>query len=256
MAAHIRGSLPRQNADPGCGDVAARSSFTAGGLPFTTEPGSAAPDPSISRRPTSIFTITSSYARAGTNHITLVRRDTASMRVLRLLIAGVIMTAPMLVAAPSAFACSCEMPGPDKAALRDYDAVFSGRVVDSTGGLLSGGDNGYGLAVEEAYKGEVFETQWVYSESDGSACGMKLRPGARYIVFAHGKDAGSLRVSSCSNTRTISHDPELRAAGTVVAGRSRGTPPDLLWATLTLVAGVVAYRLGRKHAVEQHHVTA
>lgn len=164
--------------------------------------------------------------------------------------------ATMLVVAPSALACSCVPRRPDHVAVRDYDAVFTGRVVDSAGPAFFGGSNGYALAVEEVIKGTVYEKQWIFSEPQGSACGMKLRNASRYIVFAYGDDASSLSVNSCSNTRRISGEPGLESAGTLVPGRSRGTPPDLLWAALTLFAGALAYRLGRKRADEQQFLTA
>lgn len=150
--------------------------------------------------------------------------------------------------APEAFACSCAGPLPDRAALRHTDAVFAGRVVDTTGPLFSGrSSNGYAIAVETAYKGTVHERQWVFSEQEETACGIHLSWGKRYLVFAHGDDAKRLFTNSCSNTHVLDDEPKLEVAGTVVAGASRSSPPDIFWALLTIAAGVFAFRLGKKH---------
>lgn len=169
------------------------------------------------------------------------------MNLVRALIASAIVATPLLVAAPSANACSCGPPPTDPVAVRRSDAVFSGRVTDQAGPLFSGGENGFGLDVETAYKGTVYETQWVFSNTQGPACGINLTLGKRYIVFAHGEDASRLNTSICSNTRTIDEQPDLEAAGVVLPGRSRATPPSPFLALLTIGVGIAAYRLGRKH---------
>lgn len=157
------------------------------------------------------------------------------------------MATSLVVAAPTANACSCAQPPRDPVAVRQSAAVFSGRVVDQAGPLFSGGENGFGLDVETAYKGTVHEMQWVFSNTQDTACGIHLSLGKRYIVFAHGEDAERLYTSSCSKTRTIDEPPDLEAAGVVLPGRSRATPPSPFLALLTIAAGIGAYRLGVKH---------
>lgn len=169
------------------------------------------------------------------------------MSVVRALVASAILATTLLVAVPTAKACSCAQPPSDPVAVRRADAVFSGRVIDQAGPTFSNGQNGFGLDVEAAYKGTVYETQWVFSETQDTACGIHLTFGKRYIVFAHGEDAKRLHTSICSNTRPIDEQPDLHAAGRVLAGRSRATPPSPFLALLTVAAGIAAYRLGLKH---------
>ncbi len=173
------------------------------------------------------------------------------MKFVRVLVASPIVATTLVVAAPTAKACSCAQPPRDPVAVRQSDAVFSGRVIDQAGPILSNGDNGFALDVDTAYKGTVYETQWVFSETQGSACGIDLTLGKRYIVFAHGEDAEGLYTSICSKTRTIDEEPDLDAAGVVLPGRSRATPPSPLLALLTIGVGIAAYRLGRKHQPRQ-----
>lgn len=169
------------------------------------------------------------------------------MRIVRALVASTVVGTVLLIAAPAAKACSCAQPPKDPVAVRQADAVFSGRVVDRAGPIFSNGSNGFAIDVDTAYKGSVYEKQWVFSGTQGSACGMHLSLGKRYIVFAHGEDAEHLYTSSCSKTRTIDGDTDLAAAGVVLPGRSRATPPSPLLALLTIAAGFAAYGLGRKH---------
>lgn len=148
---------------------------------------------------------------------------------------------------PDALACSCAESPRDAVALRRTDAVFSGRVVDTAGPIFSGGSNGYAIVVETTYKGRVYETQWVFSEPQEASCGIELTLGKRYLVFAHGEDAKQLFTSSCSNTHVLNEEPNLQAAGTLIRGRSRSSPPDVLFALMTVAAGFVAYMKGKKH---------
>lgn len=172
------------------------------------------------------------------------------MNIVRALVASAILAATLLVAAPTANACSCAQPPRDPVAVRQADAVFSGRVIDLAGPMFSDGQNGFGFDVETAYKGTVYDTQWVFSETQDSACGIDLTLGRRYIVFAHGEDAKRLYTSICSSTRTIDDQPDLHAAGVVLPGRSRATPPSPFLALLTVAAGIAAYRLGLKHQAD------
>lgn len=113
--------------------------------------------------------------------------------------------------------------------------------------MFSGGTNGFALDVGTAYKGTVYETQWVFSNTQDTACGIHLTLGKRYLIFAYGEGPNRLNTNSCSNTHTIGEQPDLEAAGVVLPGRSRATPPSPFLALLTVAAGLAAYRLGRRH---------
>lgn len=150
-------------------------------------------------------------------------------------------------AAPDAFACSCAQAPSDRAAARDSDLVFSGTVVDTAGPVFSHGLSGSGFEVERVYRGKAFSNQWVYSSADEGTCGFEFDRGHRYVVFAYFDDDRRPTTSICTNTREIAagEEPNLQAAGTLIPGRSRTTPPDIFFALLTIGVGIVAYRKGR-----------
>ena len=169
------------------------------------------------------------------------------MKLFRIALVVFLLGLGLVYPTPNAFACSCEEPGPDAVAIRQTDAVFSGRVVDTAGPIFSDRRNGYALAVDTVYKGTLYEKQWVFSATQDTECGIELTWGRRYLVFAHGDDAEQLSTSSCSSTRVLDGEPNLEVAGTVIPGRSRSSPPDIFWAGFTIAAGVFAYRRGKNH---------
>lgn len=151
---------------------------------------------------------------------------------------------------PSALACSCVEPPADDVAVKQAAAVFTGTVTDSVGPFLGGGRNGYAFEVDRVYKGAVHSKQWIDTGSGGGDCGYEFRAGKRYVVFADSEDGESLYTSICTSTRRIGDDNELElaATGTLLPGRSRGSPPDIFLALLTVVVGLVAYAKGRNRS--------
>lgn len=155
--------------------------------------------------------------------------------------------------ARDAFACSCAEPAADPVAARHSDLVFSGTVVDAAGPAFSQGRSGFGFDVDRVYRGEAFATQWVYTSAEESSCGFEFDSGHRYVVFAYLDKDERPSTDICTSTRELAPDqePNLEARGTLVEGRSRSSPPDILWALLTVAAGFVAYAKGRKRASGQ-----
>ncbi len=168
----------------------------------------------------------------------------------RMLLVAVVLIGGVFVPTRDAFACSCAEPPSDRVAVRRTDAVFSGRVVDSARPMFSEGRHldAYAVEVETAYKGTVYEKQWVYTAPQEGGCGYDMDLFKRYLVFAHGEGPRELSISICTNTHPLggAADVDLEAAGIVLPGRSRSTPPDVFFALLTVVAGMVAYAKGKK----------
>ena len=128
----------------------------------------------------------------------------------------VVLVAPALVVvgSTSALACSCIPARPDKAAVEEAAAVFSGTVAKIEPGVDIGFDRvTWTFAVEEVYKGDVAEMQDVSSHTQSAACGLVFKEGKRYLVFAYVGDEDlasneDLATNSCMNTRPLSGDRE------------------------------------------------
>lgn len=124
-----------------------------------------------------------------------------------------VLIAPALVVvgATQALACSCVPPGPDKVAVKDADAVFSGTVADIEDGVDIGFDNvTWTFAVDKVYKGaEVAEDQDVISQTQSAACGLIFKEEKRYAVFAY-ENKRRLVTNSCMNTRPLADGKDLK----------------------------------------------
>lgn len=170
-------------------------------------------------------------------------------KVCRMLLLAVLVMSGLIYPTRDAFACSCAEQPSDRAAARHSDLVFSGRVTDTAGPVFSQGRAGFGFEVDRVYRGRAFSTQWVYSGTEGDTCGMEFDLGHRYVVFAYFDNDRRPSTGICTNTRELdaNEEPDLQAAGTLIPGRSRTTPPSIFLALLTVAAGVLAYRLGKKH---------
>jgi len=105
------------------------------------------------------------------------------------------------ISTPSAFACSCVMPGTPSEELKEATAVFSGTVIDIDRNLT-----GYGYKVkfdiEKIWKGISDKTVVVSTGMGGGDCGYGFKEGERYFVYAYGDD--SLSANICSRTRLLS----------------------------------------------------
>lgn len=143
------------------------------------------------------------------------------MRLVNVLL-GLITVTGLVVLAPSpAFACSCAQ---DQVAgyVDGAELVVRGTVEGRDDGLLPGGDDVvYRVAVEWVYVGEAGPVVDIHSAGTGDTCGLEVRSGDRYVLFAHGS-AGEYSASLCGGTAPAT--PQLVAQVAEVAGP--GTAPD------------------------------
>jgi hypothetical protein len=133
------------------------------------------------------------------------------VKILRaVLLAVLVAPALVVVGATQALACSCIPPEPDKVAVKDADAVFSGTVADIEDGVDIGFDNvTWTFAVDKVYKGdEVSETQDVTSQTQSAACGLIFKEEKRYALFAY-ENKGKLVTNLCMNTRPLADGKDL-----------------------------------------------
>ncbi|MBB5956801.1 hypothetical protein FHS29_003394 [Saccharothrix tamanrassetensis] len=85
----------------------------------------------------------------------------------------------------------------------------------------------YTTKVFKEYKGDVPRRVEITTHYQGTACGIRLVPGTKYLVFAHG-DSSDRQVDSnqCSGTRLASGGPP-----TTTPGSGTSTPPTTPCAT-------------------------
>ncbi|RKT56279.1 hypothetical protein [Saccharothrix australiensis] len=117
------------------------------------------------------------------------------------------LTAGLVTAAftGTASACSC-LPGGEAAKYHRADHVFVAVVLSER--LEPGSRYIYSTKVGHEYKGDVPRRVEITTHYQGTACGIRLTVGAKYLVFAHG-DSGDRQVEStqCSGTRLASGGP-------------------------------------------------
>lgn len=151
--------------------------------------------------------------------------------------AGVVTVAAALLTAvftSPASACSC-LPSTEGQRFHQASYVFDGVVLSET---LEAGDPSYAhddryryaVAVGRVYKAAMPSQVDVITYASGGLCGIRLRPGVEYVVFAHG-DVADGRVEShlCSGTRPASAGPPV----TTLPTTSTTTPPTATCATAT-----------------------
>jgi hypothetical protein len=134
--------------------------------------------------------------------------------------------APSLVVmgATRALACSCIPQQPDKAAIEDAQAVFSGTLDEVEPGVEVGFDVvTWTFAVDTVYKGEVERSQDVTTQTQSAACGLVFDEGKRYVLFAYTDESDRLGTNVCTNTRPLGRNEELNMAP--VAAFSESPPP-------------------------------
>ena len=160
----------------------------------------------------------------------------------------VVAPALVVVGATQAIACSCIPRQPDKVAVKDAAAVFTGTLSDTEDGVDIGFDNvTWTFAVDTVYKGdEVTQEQDVTSQTQSAACGLVFKEEKRYAVFAY-ENKGKLETNSCMNTRPLAEgkDLKLEPVATFVASVDGGTGVDVVrdpgWDPVTVaVVGLVA----------------
>ena len=126
------------------------------------------------------------------------------------LLAFIILTLSISMSIPRAYACSCVSPLPAVLSYFNYDAVFSGRVVDivppeSRGNIVSSGDPvSVNFEVYKSYKGVDSKNVTVTTALSGVSCGYEFEKDKEYLVYAHKNNNGNLSVSLCSNTSLLS----------------------------------------------------
>lgn len=146
-----------------------------------------------------------------------------------ILVALLVAPALVVVGATQALACSCVPARPDKVAVKDAKAVFSGTMVEADVAEPGFSPGVWTFDVDEVYKSvDVTETQDVTSQTQSAACGLIFKEGKRYVIFAY-DNKGSLETNSCSNTRPLgeNEDPELEPIATFGSADGMGPGADV-----------------------------
>ena len=134
----------------------------------------------------------------------------------------------VVVAATQALACSCVPPQPDRKAVKEAAAVFTGSVVEVEDGVEIGMDPvTWTFAVDTVYKGDVAAEQEITSHTQSAACGLVFKEQKRYVVFAYEDEEGllsrgDLTTNSCMNTRELDPADKLELQP---IERNVGAPP-------------------------------
>ena len=120
-----------------------------------------------------------------------------------------------------AYACSCIGPLGDAELKRQADVVFRGKLTSRTGNVDAPGNNGseivrYAFSVNRTYKGKVRVPQKVTTAGSSATCGVRLKVGATYMVYANRADPANktkaarqtadrkpLQIGLCGGTRRI-----------------------------------------------------
>jgi hypothetical protein len=147
------------------------------------------------------------------------------MKVVRALLLSVLVTPALVVlSATQALACSCIPQQPDKAAIKDAQAVFSGTLDEIEPGVEIGFDVvTWTFAVDTVYKGEVERSQDVTTQTQSAACGLVFEEGKRYVLFAYTDESDRLGTNVCTNTRPLGRNEELNMEP--VSAFSESPPP-------------------------------
>jgi hypothetical protein len=122
-----------------------------------------------------------------------------SQRVLLLLVG-----LAMIVLRSSAAACSCVGETDPKTAVRQSNAVFSGRAVDERVLTPNNPDpelreREITFEVTSIWKGDLRRRVRVRTAIDNAMCGYDFRRGITYLVYAW-SERGGLRTNNCSRT--------------------------------------------------------
>ena len=147
-----------------------------------------------------------------------------------LIILGLLLS--FLLPQQRAYACSCVPPGPPEMALQEATAVFSGKVTDRQIGqrlhfafrypfihLYQAGAK-FTFAVSEIWKGAPYETIIINTGTGGGDCGLGLRTGEEYLIYAYGEQ-NALGSNICTRTRPLANASE------DIAILGTGDPPTI-----------------------------
>ncbi|EXG83307.1 hypothetical protein [Saccharibacillus sacchari] len=162
------------------------------------------------------------------------RRGVLSL-LLILMITVTTLGAGLTIAAKPAIACSCAMSDTNSS-MAYADRIFAGTVAErretppDLSGLRSSADPVYYVfEVDQAWKGEVYETTTLYSAAFSASCGMEFVQGEKYLVFAK-QGNGMPTTTLCSGNEAYqgTTDPaavkKLGEPIELLAGSSPGTP--------------------------------
>lgn len=140
-----------------------------------------------------------------------------------------VFTVPGLIVAtaPPALACSCLDMTNDEAVKR-ADVVFSGKVIAYQKPIKASPSMGIDLItwtfeVHNAFKGKVAKQQKVISPVDEGVCGVRLKVGERYKVYAKRRN-NSLETNLCSGTQQLADSATSTPSSTPQLRSSEGRP--------------------------------
>ncbi len=153
------------------------------------------------------------------------------------LLAGLLLVVAGWVSAPPASACSCT-GGTTTDALARADAVFSGRLVSRE---VDDGTALHVFAVDTVHVGEVSARQGVLSAASGASCGLELRGGGPFLVFAT-RQGDALAADLCGGTRpwdaTTAAEVQMLTGAAPPRPGTAGTEPAGQLSDATLEAAV------------------
>lgn len=166
------------------------------------------------------------------HNLNMVREKPMRAACLRVCLMAVV--ALTCVSLTTAWACSCEAPGPPCQNAFRVDAVFAGTVRSITElpddrPPLRPNEARIPLAVRvdfemvTAFRGNVAPTLSIVTAGSGPACGYSFKQGERYLVYANTNREGQLVTGICSRTRPITEAAEdLRFLETLSALKANG----------------------------------
>ena len=110
----------------------------------------------------------------------------------------------------TAYACSCMQPLSPDAELPNYDAVFSGRVIENQDVSATQQTDSifFIFDVDKIWKGDKKDTVTVKTAESSAACGFPFEENQEYIVYANQYDGDYLEVSLCSRTGLLADATE------------------------------------------------
>ncbi|MFC7371635.1 hypothetical protein ACFQPF_08095 [Fictibacillus iocasae] len=130
-----------------------------------------------------------------------------------------LMSIALIYQTNTALACSC-VPNPDpEAALKNADAVFSGKVTEITRTGFIEKSRAVKIETQTIWKGSKNKHMLIYTAEQSASCGYEFAVGKEYIIYAYDHD-GELHTGLCSRTAL------LKDAGEDLHALGKGSPPD------------------------------
>lgn len=130
-------------------------------------------------------------------------------RLLLTLLAGLLVLPAAVLTAPAAHACSCDRPDAQEALSRS-DVIARVSVVREG---EQDGERVYDLLVEREWKGPGHSFAQLRTAQETTACGLALREGQGYVLFASEREGGGWASSWCTATFAVgAQDPTVTQA--------------------------------------------